>query len=533
MKAEYDAVVAGGGIAGLTCAAYLCRSGIHTLLVEKNEKPGGLVNTFRYEGFAFDGGIRAFENSGILLPMLKDLGIDIAFRDNPVAIGIAEKWIRFGSLQNLSDYAAVLTNLFPADAAEIAQIMEEIMRVHDYMEVLYGMDNPLFLSENITHDPVYLRKILLPWLLRYRKTIQRIAQMNEPVDQFLRRFTDNTALIDLITQHFFKNTPAFFALSYFGLYLDYLYPVGGTGILADKLTDYITAGAGEILTGTAVLKINPEKREVVLSDDRIIGYKQLIWAADQKMFCKAVEPPYSQAFQKKCRVTETALGAESILTLFIGSDLNREFYENRCGAHAFYTPSEKGITTLPDWKKHVAGGTKALYAWLGDYLERTTYEISCPSLCDPELAPVGKTGVIVSTLMDYELVKTFSDAGEYETYKKYCTEKIIRVLGISIFPDFAKNMRFSICATPMTIAGRSGNAGGTITGWSFANNIMPSENQFRRIQKSVRTPIRDIRQCGQWTFSPGGLPVCVLTGRLAAKEAERALQKYRPKQERK
>ena len=107
MKAEYDAVVAGGGIAGLTCAAYLCRSGIHTLLVEKNEKPGGLVNTFRYEGFAFDGGIRAFENSGILLPMLKDLGIDIAFRDNPVAIGIAEKWIRFGSLQNLSDYAAV------------------------------------------------------------------------------------------------------------------------------------------------------------------------------------------------------------------------------------------------------------------------------------------------------------------------------------------------------------------------------------------------------------------------------------------
>ena len=46
MKTEYDVVIAGGGIAGLTCAAYLCRSGIRTLLAEKNEKTGGLVNTF-------------------------------------------------------------------------------------------------------------------------------------------------------------------------------------------------------------------------------------------------------------------------------------------------------------------------------------------------------------------------------------------------------------------------------------------------------------------------------------------------------
>ena len=270
MKTEYDVVIAGGGIAGLTCAAYLCRSGIRTLLVEKNDKPGGLVNTFRYRDFAFDGGIRAFENSGILLPMLKDLGIDIALRNNPVEIGIADKRIRFESLQNLSDYADVLTDLFPSSKAEITQIIEEIKRVLGYMEVLYGIDNPLFLSEKEMHDPVYLRKTIFPWLLRYQKTIGRIEHLNEPVDQYLRRFTDNTALIDMITQHFFKNTPAFFALSYFGLYLDYLYPVGGTGILADKLADYICARAGEIVTETAVLKIYPKEREVVLSNNSII-----------------------------------------------------------------------------------------------------------------------------------------------------------------------------------------------------------------------------------------------------------------------
>lgn len=529
MKTEYDVVIAGGGIAGLTCAAYLCRSGIRTLLAEKNEKTGGLVNTFWCEGFAFDGGIRAFENSGILLPMLKDLGIDITFQNNPVEIGIAEKRIRFESLRNLSDYAAVLTDLFPENAAEIVQIIKEINRVLGYMEVLYGIDNPLFLSEREMHDPVYLRKTIFPWLFRYQKTIGRIERLNEPVDQYLRHFTDNAALIDMITQHFFKNTPTFFALSYFGLYLDYLYPVGGTGTLADKLADYICERAGEIITDTAVLKIYPKKREMVLSNDTVICYKKLIWAADQKMFCKAVQPPYSQKFRRQCRITEMAQGAESILSLFIGSDLSREFFENHCGTHTFYTPSKEGLATMPDWKQSAAEGkTEALLVWLGNYLERTTYEISCPSLCDPGLAPVGKTGVIISTLMDYALVKVFSDAGEYETYKNYCKDKIIQILENTILPEFAKSVRFSVCATPMTLAAKSGNANGTITGWSFSNSIMPSEKHFRKIQESVRTPIKDIMQCGQWTFSPGGLPVCILTGRLAAKKAEKELkQRYK------
>lgn len=73
MNREYDAIVVGGGLAGLTSAAYLCKYGVKTLLVEKGEKTGGLVNTFWHQGFAFDAGIRAFENSGILFPMLKSL----------------------------------------------------------------------------------------------------------------------------------------------------------------------------------------------------------------------------------------------------------------------------------------------------------------------------------------------------------------------------------------------------------------------------------------------------------------------------
>lgn len=41
----FDAIVVGGGIAGLTAAAYLSKAGLSTLLCEKESACGGLVNT--------------------------------------------------------------------------------------------------------------------------------------------------------------------------------------------------------------------------------------------------------------------------------------------------------------------------------------------------------------------------------------------------------------------------------------------------------------------------------------------------------
>ncbi|MDD3903188.1 MAG: FAD-dependent oxidoreductase, partial [Sphaerochaeta sp.] len=83
-KRLYDVVVVGAGIAGLTSAAYLCRSNLKTLVVERSTVNGGLVNSFTKDGFVFDGGIRAFENSGIIFPMLRQLGIPMPIVQNNV-----------------------------------------------------------------------------------------------------------------------------------------------------------------------------------------------------------------------------------------------------------------------------------------------------------------------------------------------------------------------------------------------------------------------------------------------------------------
>ena len=43
---KYDAIIVGGGIAGLTAAAFLSKSGHRVLLCEKEHQVGGLIGSF-------------------------------------------------------------------------------------------------------------------------------------------------------------------------------------------------------------------------------------------------------------------------------------------------------------------------------------------------------------------------------------------------------------------------------------------------------------------------------------------------------
>ncbi len=519
MNKEYDAIVVGGGLSGLTSAAYLCRYGYRTLLCEKSHKTGGLVNTFRHRGFAFDAGIRAFENSGILFPMIKFLGLEMELVQNPVSIGIENQWVRIGSHESLKSYADMLSATFPESVLEIAQIMKEIEKVMRYMHVLYAIDNPLLLDDRT--DREYLLKTLLPWLLKYQVNIRKASRMDQPVNAYLQRFTKNQALIDMIAQHFFKNTPTFFALSYFGLYMDYCYPIGGTGVLAQAVTDHIRNAGGELLMGTAVTGVDMDLKQVQTAGGEFFGYKKLVWAADQKTLYAAVVGQHSSQIDNQRTLAQKGRGGDSVFSIFMGANLDKDYFQSRCGAHAFYTPSTQGLSSLTGWETAASDGR--LYEWVERYLERTTYEISCPALRDAALAPEGKTGIIVSTLMDYSLVKHVSDTGGYDQFKEYSKQKVLEVLEASVFPGITEKVEFALCATPLTIEGETGNAHGAITGWAFINDKLPAESRFRKITNAINTPLPDIYQCGQWTFSPSGLPVSILTGKLAADAIHKTL----------
>ncbi|MEI8216189.1 MAG: NAD(P)/FAD-dependent oxidoreductase [Eubacteriales bacterium] len=536
---DFDIVVVGGGIAGLTSAAYLCKDGYKVLVCEKEKTTGGLVNSFDFNGFTFDGGIRAIENSGIVLPMFKQLGIDIDFVKNNVSIGIEKNIIRLASRDSLLDYQNLLNGEFPDDKIEIQAIINEVKRVMIYMDILYDIDNPIFLD--LKNNKEYLYKTILPWVFKYITTSKKVFKLTEPIDEYLAKFTKNTTLIDIIAQHFFRKTPSFFALSYFSLYLDYQYPKGGTGVMIEKLEKFILNNGGEIRTDTNVSKVDPQNKIIQDLSDNTYNYKKMIWTADLKFLYEIMDLDNlkNKSLKQKAIAQKNAvsdkIGGDSILTVYLTLDMDKSYFEDICSAHLFYTPKKKGLSyidlqslMIKDKKGCPAGFTQdkeALIDWIQKYYELTTYEIACPVMRDENLAPKGKTGLIVSTLMDYNLVKHISESGWYDSFKKFSENTIIDILNKSVFPGIKAKIIDQFSSTPLTLESRTGNSQGAITGWAFTNSSIPVIHSMPKIAQSILTPLPDIFQAGQWSFSPSGLPISILTGKLAADKVKKQLKK--------
>jgi phytoene dehydrogenase-like protein len=529
MNMEYNAIVVGGGVAGLTASAYLAKAGIKTLLCEKEDKCGGLVNAFKYEGFTYDGGIRAMENSGVLFPMLRHLGLNVEFVKNNISLGIEDKVIRVHSEDSIVDYQNLLTELYPQSKEDISNIIAQIRRIMHYMEIQYGIDNPAFLDPKADRD--YMVKKILPWMFKYAFTFRKIAKLNEPVIDFLKHFTDDPSLLDIITQHFFQQTPAFFALSYIKLYLDYHYPLGGTGRVIEKLLTFIEDHQGSINTNTEIVQLDVGKNLITDVQGNTYRYQMLIWAADQKSLYRITDLANIRNDRVKTEIMERRKfiddksGNDSIFTSFLGVDLDKGYFASRASEHFFYTPSRKGQTEagpLP-----VGKNRESIKKWLENFFALTTYEISIPVLRDAALAPTGKTGLIVSVLFDYGLTKHIQETGWYDEFKSFAETCIIRTLDLTVYPGIQKAILHKFSSSPLTMQRLTGNSDGAITGWAFTNQPMPAESRLPKIFSATQTPIPGILQAGQWTYSPSGLPISILTGKLAA---DRAIKDFSKKQ---
>ncbi len=118
--------------------------------------------------------------------------------------------------------------------------------------------------------------------------------------------------------------------------------------------------------------------------------------------------------------------------------------------------------------------------------------------------------------MEYSLVRKLKDMGHYEKFKDFCASKITEILDGAIFPGLKEAVLDSFTSTPLTIEAVTGNTDGAITGWAFTNPVMPAVHSLPRVARSVLTPIPGVYQAGQWSFSPSGLPISILTGKLAA-----------------
>lgn len=521
---KYDAIVVGGGIAGLTCSVYLARAGKKVLLVEKNKECGGLVSSFCRDGFCFDAGVRALLDAGIIHPMLKELNIPLEVVKSPVSLGIEKELIHIETIEDLQKYRQILIKLFPESEGEIDRLITIIRKIMHHMDVLYGIENPVFMD--LMHNREFLFRKLLPWFPKFLLTVGKINRMNMPVEDYLKEIIKNPSLRDMISQHFFKNTPAFFALSYFSLYLDYFYPKGGVGKLSEALSKKLTEAGGEIKTGTRITRVYPAGKFIADEENNVYSYNHLVWAADMKTFYKITDPEglpskAKNKFQEKKRLLLQHRGGDSVFSLFLEIDEPLDTFRKIAHGHFFYTPLKSGLgethrKELQELLENFETLPKAqILEWLNRFIRLNTYEISIPGLKDPEMVPEGKTGMIISLLAEYDLFNKLEKAGWLDEFVTAMEEGMIEVVSGSVYPVLKGKIISRYSFTPLHIERRNGSSEGAITGWAFGEP-MPVINKIQFADRSVKTPLPFVYQAGQWTYSPAGVPMSILTGRLAA-----------------
>jgi phytoene dehydrogenase-like protein len=524
IEKTFDTIIVGGGIAGLTATTYLAREGQKVLLLEKNKELGGLVNSFPRNGFHFEAGVRALEDAGIILPMLKDLNIELDFVKSSVSLGIENEILNIENIDSLSKYRDMLKKFYPENEKEIDTVVKTIRKIMKHMDVLYGIENPLF--KDLKRDTSFIFKKLLPWMPRFLLTVGKINKMQMPVEDYLKATISNPSLRDIIAQHFFKNTPTFFALSYFSLYLDYFYPKGGVGKLSEALSDKIVECGGEIKTETIVSRIITNEKIVVDEKGNNFKYQNLIWAADLKTLYNIAETENLSSeinvkFEDIKRKVLGHKGGESVFSLYLQVDEPLESFGKIANGHFFYTPSRKGLgethrKELDELLCNFVNTSKQqVFDWLDRFLSLNTFEISIPGLKDKELVPPGKTGMIISFLAEHELFKKIKEAGWLEEFVSEMENRVITVISESVYPMLKNNVMAKFSFTPLSIQNRIASSGGAIVGWEFQKE-MPVINKIQIADRSVFTPLPSVYQAGQWAYSPAGVPMSILTGKLAA-----------------
>jgi protoporphyrinogen/coproporphyrinogen III oxidase len=69
-------VVIGGGISGLACAYRLFTLGVPVILLEAEQRVGGLIETVEQDGFLFETGPQSFQGIDTVLDLIRDVGLE-------------------------------------------------------------------------------------------------------------------------------------------------------------------------------------------------------------------------------------------------------------------------------------------------------------------------------------------------------------------------------------------------------------------------------------------------------------------------
>jgi len=519
---EYDIVVIGSGMGGLSCAALSAKYGSKVLCLESHIKVGGSAHTFSrmHDGgkYSFEVGPSIFE--GLDRPSLNPLRMifDILEETMPVKTykGLGY-WTPSGYWRFPIGSREGFEALLMEQAEDGPKAIKEWNQLRDRLKTLGGSTTAVALL-NLRQDLGFLATTAgaLPFVATHPDVFADLPltfdDLSKTVDEivtvpFLRNFIDTmcifcgfpakgamTAHLLYILERFFEESAAFCV------------PIGGTCELGETLQRGLEKFGGK-------LQMNAHVEEILMEDGRAVGVKL----------------KNGNVVRARKAVVSNATPFDTVKLLKKTEDEPKKLTEwrdtlgklPRHGAisHLFLAIDAEGLDlshiqdpahlVVQDWDRS-----------LQDSQNLCSFFI--PSILDKSLCPEGKHVIHVYSsggepYEPWEKLKPGSE--EYEAYKKERVEVLWRAVERCI-PDVRDRLEFSIIGSPLAheaflrrdrgTYGLAWAAGSSAPQSGLLGNFLPFPFP------NLKTPVDGLLRCGDSCFPGIGTPSAAASGAIAA-----------------
>jgi phytoene dehydrogenase-like protein len=470
---NYDVVIIGAGLGGLTAGAKLAKEGKKVLIVEQHTVPGGCATTFKRKDYLLEVGLH--EMDGL---HKKDLKVRI-FRDLDVFNRIDFLKVPEFYWFIYKDYDIVI----PHDPEQAKKILLE-----NFPEEEAGIDAYFYQIQNA------------------KEIIKKSENREEKnLGEFLDSITKNSDLKLALLGNlgYFHDDPYSLSLSYYSMAQGSYYSGGGYFIkggsqkLSDHLSEFVTKNGGEIIFNHLVT-------DILIENDKAIGisYKKknrnnILKAYANYIISNAAIPyvtdkllPKKQRDLLKDDIRKRKIGA-SILTIYFGFKKPVKELGNKHYSTFVFDDSIESINDIIDNNQ-------------GDFKNRS-YTFIDYSQIDSALAPEGKSvGVIccIDYIKDWENL----DRNAYDAQKEKVAQIFIEKLECLV-PGIKNIIDYYEVGTSKTIERYTLNPKGAVYGFAQTPE---------RVKLDPIKSIENLYFSSAWTKIGGGFSGAIFNGYFCA-----------------
>ena len=486
---EYDAVIIGAGVAGLTSAVKLSSLGKKILLIEKLPVPGGFVTTFKRNGFVFESSLHCvdgLQEGGEVRHILEDYGIDkkIDFIALNNFCRVIYPEHDFNSNFNRDEFAGYLKKEFPLEQAGIAKLFKAFDKFYHQIE--------WFKHSNL---PLFWKLLLSPFMCP--KVVETSMLTTE---EFLGKFIKDPKLKGIITNiwNFVGLPPSKVSAFYFLVvftgyhYAPTLYIKGSSSELFKAMVEKIKENGSEVIFNTEVVRIvthnGKRVKAVVTAKGEVFNTRVVISNVNPiNTFDKLMDnPAIKEIYRKKYSGLEKSISAFQVY-------LGLKVPAKNLGMDQYMYSVNSGYNHDEEFRNCLSP----------DYVNRS-FALVDHSRLDPNLAPTGKGTLLIMTLDSYVNWKDLSPQ-EYKAKKERVARELIQRCE-KYLPGLSANIEVMEIATPKTMARYGTSPEGAIYG--FAQ--IPEQSVLRRL--AYDTLVKGLYLTGAWVQPGAGVHACFVSG---------------------